>query len=51
MGRIQVRRVSCAGRPQEEGRHTISKDRKVFSMKVTIEDSKRCKTAAVIKKS
>ena len=43
MDRIEVRgRRSCKVRPQEDWRHAVSKINKAVSMKIVIEDSKRC---------
>ena len=33
---------SCAVRPQEEGRHAVSKINRAVRMKIVIEYSKRC---------
>ena len=40
-------RKSCVARPFEVGRHAVSKFRRAISMKITVEDSKRCHIAAV----
>ena len=46
LDRIEVggRRKSCAVRPQEDGRQAVSKINRTISMKIAIEDSKRCNT-------
>ena len=42
---MRGRRKSCAACPQE-GRHAVSKINRAISMKITIEDSKRCNILA-----
>ena len=32
----------CAARPQEEGRHVVSKTNRAVGMKIAIEDGKKC---------
>ena len=39
---MRGRRKFYAARPQEEGRHAFSKINRAVSMKIVIEDSKRC---------
>ena len=39
---VKGRRKSCATRPQEDRRHAVSKINRTVSMKIAIEDSKRC---------
>ncbi|MPC46588.1 hypothetical protein E2C01_040310 [Portunus trituberculatus] len=41
---------SCAARSWEEGRHAASKIKRAVGMKIAVEDSKRCNTAAVKKR-
>ena len=43
---MRGRRKSCAARPQEDGRHAVSKINRAVSMKIGIEDSKRCNIPA-----
>ena len=43
---VRGRRKSCAARPQEEGRHVVSKINRAVSMKIVIKDSKRCNIPA-----
>ena len=45
--KMRVRSQSCAARPQEKGRHSVSKIRRTVSMKITVEDSERGNTAAM----
>ena len=43
---MRVCRKSCAARSREGGRHAVSKFKRTVSMKITVEDSKRCNTVA-----
>ena len=47
---VRKGRKSCAARPREEWRHAVSKFRRAVSMKITIEDRKRCNIAADVKR-
>ena len=44
---VRERRQSCAARPREGGRHAVSEIRRVVSMKITVENSKRGNTEAM----
>ena len=44
---MRGRGKSCAARPQEQGRHAVSKIRTAVSMKIAIRDSKRGNIAAM----
>ena len=48
---MRGRRKTCAAMLQENGRHTVSNINIVLSMKIVIEDSKRCNIKAVRKRS
>ena len=39
---LRGRRKSCVERPQEDGKHAVSKINRAVYMKRAIEDSKRC---------
>ena len=39
---MRVSKKSCAARPREGGRNAVSKFRRVVSIKITVEDSKKC---------
>ena len=39
---MSVRKKLCAARPREGRKHAVSKFRRAVSMKITVEDSKRC---------
>ena len=39
---VKGRKKFCAARPQEEGRHAVSKINRAVSIKIAIEDSTRC---------
>ena len=43
---MRVSGESCAARPQEGGRHAVSKFRRAVTMKIAIKDSKRSNIAA-----
>ena len=43
---VRRRRKYCAVRPQEEGRYAVSKINRAVSMKIVMEDSKRCNILA-----
>ena len=43
-------RKSCAARPQEGGRHAVSKFRRAVTMKIAIENRKRSNIAADIER-
>jgi len=43
---VRINKKSCAAGPRKEGRHAVSKFKRAVSMKTTVEDSKRCNTAA-----
>ena len=47
---MRVNRKSCAVRPRDGERHAVSKFRGAVSMKITVEDSKRCNIAAECKR-
>ena len=47
---MRANRKSHAARPQEGGRHAVSKFRRSVSMEITVEDNKRCKISAEIKR-
>ena len=47
---MRVSRKSCSVRPREGERHAVNKFRRAVSMKITVEDNKRCNIAAVRKK-
>ena len=40
----------CEARPQEGGRHAVSKFKRAVSIKITVEDSKRCNTMVECKR-
>ena len=46
----RVIRKWCAARPREGRSHAVSKFRRAISMKITVEDSKRCNFAAECKR-
>ena len=52
MDRIKVRGrgKSCAARPQEQGRHAVSKIRRAVSMKIAVKKSKRGNIATMRKR-
>ena len=43
---VKGRRRPCAAKPQEEESHAVRKINRAVSMKIAIEDSKRCSIAA-----
>ena len=43
---MRKRRKSCAARPQEDGKHAVSKINRIVSMKIAIEDRKGCNIPA-----
>ena len=47
--RMRVSRKSCVARPWEERRHAVSKFRRAISMKITVENNKRCNIAVECK--
>ncbi|MPC91387.1 hypothetical protein E2C01_086422 [Portunus trituberculatus] len=48
---VRRRRKPCTARPQEEERQAVSKIRRAVSMKIAVEDSKKCNISAVRKKA
>ena len=47
---MRRRGKSCAARLQEQGRHAVSKIRRVVSMKIAVKESKRGNIAAMRKR-
>ena len=47
---MKVSRNSCAARPWVGASHTVSKLRRAVSVKITVENSKRCNTAMECKR-
>ena len=47
---MRVSRKSCVARTWEEWRHLVSKFRRAVSIKIIVEDSKRCNIAAECKR-
>ena len=48
---VRGRGKSCAVRPREQGRHSVSKIRGAVSMKIAVKESKRGNIAAITKRS
>ena len=44
---MRERGKSCGARPREEGRRAVSKIRRIVSMKIAVENSKRYNIAAM----
>ena len=44
---MRERRKSCAARPKKEGRHAVSKIRRAVSMKIAVENTKKCNIATM----
>ena len=44
---VRGRGKSCAARPREQGRHTVSNNRRAVSMKTEVKESKRGNIAAM----
>ena len=47
---MRGRGKSCAARPQEQGRHAVSKTRTAVSMKISVKERKRGNIAAMRKR-
>ena len=47
---VRERRKSCASRTRGERRHAISKIRRAVSIKIAVENRKRCNTESVRKR-
>ena len=48
--RGEKEKMSCAVRPQEKGRHAVSKIRRAGSMKIAVKESKRSNIAVMRKR-
>ena len=48
--RVSISRKASVARPQEEGRHAVSKFRRAVSMKIAIKDRKSCNITAELER-